>query len=150
MPPTSHRPPLALRLDAAELSSFLDSAFPAVARTALGEVARVELNHVRLRLEPGPETLRPGDIVSGPTLMGLVDVAAYGVVLAHIGPAPMAVTATLNISFLRACRPEQITADARLLKLGRRLATVDVRLWQRSEEAVVAQATVGYALPDTL
>ncbi len=38
-------------------------------------------------------------------------------------------------------------ADARLLKLGRRMATVDVRLWQEVEDRLVAQATVGYVLP---
>ncbi len=42
---------------------------------------------------------------------------------------------------------ETVTSDARLLKLGRRLATIDVRLWQGSEERVIAQSTVGYALP---
>ncbi len=91
--------------------------------------------------------IRPGGIVSGPTLMGLVDVAAYAVVLAHIGPVAMAVTNSLNIAFLRACRLEPVMADARLLKLGRRLATVDVRIWQRVEDNLIAQATVGYTLP---
>ncbi len=97
--------------------------------------------------KPGPRMVRPGGIVSGPTLMGLADVAAYAVVLAHIGPVAMAVTNTLNITFLRPCQTERVVADARLLKLGRRLATIDVRLWQRTEAGLVAQATVGYVLP---
>ena len=80
-------------------------------------------------------------------MMGLVDVAAYAVILAHIGPVAMAMTNTLTINFLRVCRMEPVYADARLLKLGRRLASVDVRLWQGSEDRLVAQATVGYALP---
>jgi uncharacterized protein (TIGR00369 family) len=79
--------------------------------------------------------------------MGLIDVAAYAVVLAHIGPVEMAVTNTLFVTFLRPCRVEPVFADARLLKLGRRLASIDVRLWQASEDRLVAQATVGYALP---
>ena len=79
--------------------------------------------------------------------MALVDVAAYGIILGHIGPVAMAVTNALSISFLRACRFEPIFADARLLKLGRRLATVDVRIWQQSEDRLIAQSTVGYALP---
>jgi uncharacterized protein (TIGR00369 family) len=136
-----------LRLSVPELSDFLDDAFPAAARPALGRVVSVDLGHVRLRLEPGPETLRPGGIVSGPTLMGLADVAAYALILAHIGPVAMAVTNNLNITFLRACRCDTVIADARLLKLGRRLAAIDVRLWQDSEDRLVAQATVGYALP---
>jgi uncharacterized protein (TIGR00369 family) len=136
-----------LHLDKQALSAFLDSAFPAATRPSLGEVAAVNLGHVQLTLEPLPEMIRPGDIVSGPALMALIDVAAYAAVLAHIGPVAMAVTHTLNVTFLRACRFETVVADARLLKLGRRLATVDVRVWQGSDDHLVAQSTVGYALP---
>jgi len=48
---------------------------------------------------------------------------------------------------LRACRWNAVVADAPLIKLGKRLATVDVRLWQDSEDRLIAQSTVGYALP---
>lgn len=41
----------------------------------------------------------------------------------------------------------RVHADAGILNLSRRLATVDVSLWQREETNLVAQATVGYALP---
>lgn len=141
--PKPTRPKLAL----AELAAVLDAAFPAAARRALGAVVEVAPGHVRTRLDPSDDMLRPGGIVSGPVLMGMADVAAYAVILAHIGAEPMAVTNTLNVAFLRACHPRTIIADARLLKLGRRLATVDVRLWQEDEATLVAQATVGYALP---
>jgi len=59
----------------------------------------------------------------------------------------MAVTSTLSIHFLRPCQAETLFADARILKLGRRLATVEARVWQRSEDRLIAQATLGYALP---
>lgn len=136
-----------LRLDKEALAAFLDKAFPPAARPSFGQLESVALDHVRMTLEPGPEMIRPGEIVSGPALMGLADVAAYAVVLAHLGPVAMAVTNSLNISFLRPCRLERVVADARLLKLGRRLATVEVRLWQGAEDRLVATATVGYALP---
>jgi len=136
-----------LRLSLDELAAFLDDAFPAAARPNLGELVRLAPGHVRMALRPDASMIRPGGIVSGPTLMGLIDVAAYAVVLAHIGPVAMAVTNTLSVSFLRACRLEQVFADARLLKLGRRFASIDVRLWQSTEARLTAQATVGYALP---
>jgi uncharacterized protein (TIGR00369 family) len=136
-----------LLMDKEALSAFLDSAFPTATRPSLGEVVAVNLDHVQLTLEPRPEMIRPGGIVSGPALMALIDVAAYAVVLAHIGPVAMAVTHTMNVTFLRACRFETVVADARLMKLGRRLATVDVRLWQGSDDRLVVQSTVGYALP---
>lgn len=110
-------------------------------------VCSVEPGFVRISLEPGDMDLRPGNLVSGPTQMGLADRAAYAVIIAHIGPVAMAVTSNLNYSFLRGVQPRRIQADARLLKLGRRLATVDVRLWQDDESNVVGQSTVTYALP---
>lgn len=139
--------PADLRLSHDELAAFLNQAFPAGARRLLGDLVTVKPGHVRMALDPDADMLRPGGIVSGPAQMGLVDVAAYAVILAHIGPVAMAVTSTLSISFLRAAQARLIHADACLLKLGRRLATVDVRLWQDSEDRLIAQSTVGYALP---
>ena len=136
-----------LRLTAEQVTAFLDAAFPAETRHLLGEVDSVAPGHLRMRLDPHPSMKRPGDIVSGPALMALADVAAYGVIAAHHGPEAMAVTNALSINFLRACRFELIFVDARLLKLGRRLATVDVRIWQGDEDRLIAQSTVGYALP---
>ncbi|HEX7871975.1 MAG TPA: PaaI family thioesterase [Sphingobium sp.] len=130
-----------------DLSRFLDRAFPVEARASLGELVSIDPGRVRMRLDPKDEMLRPGAIVSGPVQMGLIDVAAYAVILAHVGAEPMAVTHNLNVTFLRQAGREEIIADAVLLRLGRRLASVDVRLWQGSEDRLVAQATVGYALP---
>ena len=42
---------------------------------------------------------------------------------------------------------EAIWADARLLRLGRRMAVCDVRLWTESADRIAAQATVTYSLP---
>lgn len=148
-PPVSSGPPTedALRLDLDTLAAFLDGAFPPAARPAFGALVALEAGHARLRLDPTPGMVRPGNIVSGPTLMGLADFAAYAIVLGHVGPVAMAVTTSLHVTFLRACRLAPVIADARLLKLGRKLATVDVRLWQDRESRPVAQATVGYVLP---
>ena len=129
------------------LQAFLLGAFPAEVHDRIGRVSEIAPGRVRLRLDPGADALRPGNLVSGPTQMGLVDVAAYAVVLAHIGPQPMAVTSSLTMNFLRGARLAPLYADAALLKLGRRLATIDVRLWQDDATTLVAQATAIYALP---
>lgn len=136
-----------LQFDVDTLSAFIDQSFPAKARPALGQLVSIAPGHVRMRLDPDQDMIRPGGIVSGPVLMGVVDVAAWAAVLAHVGPVAMAVTHSLNMAFLRACAVAPVIADARLLRLGRRLATIDVRLWQGSEDHLVAQSTVGYALP---
>lgn len=130
-----------------ELAAFFAEAFPSLKAERHHGIDQIAPGFVRLTLEPDNGSLRPGGIVSGPTQMGLVDRAAYAVILAHIGPVAMAVTSNLSISFLRAVEFGTVRADATLLKLGKRLATVDVRLWQEDPAKVLAQATVTYALP---
>lgn len=130
-----------------ELATFFVEAFPGIATERHAGIVAIEPGRARLQLVPDDASLRPGGIVSGPTQMGLVDRAAYAVILAHIGPVAMAVTSNLNISFLRAVEYAPVMADAQLIKLGKRLATVDVRLWQQDPARVLAQATVTYAIP---
>ena len=129
------------------LAAVCVKAFPVGDHDRLGRIDRIEPGFVRLALEPDESNLRPGGIVSGPTQMGLVDRAAYAVILAHIGPVAMAVTSNLNMSFLRAVQQQTVWCDATLLKLGKRLATVDCRLWQDDPANIVGQAVVTYALP---
>jgi acyl-coenzyme A thioesterase PaaI-like protein len=134
-------------MSVAELEAFLDQAFPGRGHpTSLLELAS---GRALVALDPVEAQLRPGKLVSGPTQMGLADHAAYAVILAHIGPVAMAVTSNLNYTFLRGVQLARLYAEARLLRLGRRLATVDVLLWQDDRERPVGQATVTYALPDS-
>lgn len=127
-----------------ELNAFLAAAFDAE-RPYLVEV--VEQGRVTLTLDPAGVWLRPGNTVAGPVLMMLADASAYAVVLAHIGPVALAVTSNLDINFLRKTERARITAVAELLKLGRRLAIVDVRMTSDTEPELIAQATVTYAIP---
>ena len=133
-------------MSVAELTAFFDAAFPGTEGLE-DDVVEIRPGWARLKLEPEMRNLRPGNLVSGPTQMGLADRAAYAVILAHIGPVAMAVTSNLNFSFLRGVQFRTLYADARLLKLGRRLATVDVTLWQDDEANLVAQSTITSALP---
>ncbi len=132
-----------------ELTAFFGDAFTGHAGGAITTVTQIGPGRALVMLDPVVGNLRPGNLVSGPTQMGLADHAAYAVILAHIGLVAMAVTSNLNYSFLRGVKPSTVFAEARLLRLGRRLATVDVQLYQDDPERPVGQATVTYALPDT-
>ncbi len=79
--------------------------------------------------------------------MSIADTAAYGLVLAHVGEQLMAVTSSLVMNFLRGAAPGDIWAEALMLRLGRRIAVCDVRLWTESPDRLAAQATVTYAIP---
>jgi len=135
-----------LRLNAAQLNDFMARAFPGVERGP-GVVAEAEPGRVRCVIPFNPLSLRPGGVISGPTMMSMADTAAYALVLAHIGEVPMAVTTSLTIHFLRPCKPGDLVADATLLRLGRRIATCDIRLWTEAADKIAAQATVAYAIP---
>jgi uncharacterized protein (TIGR00369 family) len=136
-----------LLLDADALNAFFKEAFPHSGIGDRGPVIAAEPGLVRVEIRPDERALRPGALISGPTMMSLADTAAYALVLAHVGPVAMAVTNSLTIHFLRGCKPGPVFADARLLRLGRRIVTTDVRIWTEGAERLVAQATVAYTLP---
>ncbi len=140
----SHPP---LKLDAEGVNAVLMAAFPDASPDALPRVVEAEPGRVRVRRPYGPGLLRPGGIISGPTLMTLADTGAYALVLAHVGDQKMAVTSSLVMNFLRGAAVGDIWADAHLLRLGRRNAVCDVRIWTESEDRPAAQATVTYSLP---
>jgi len=68
-------------------------------------------------------------------------------VLAAIGPVALAVTINLNINFLR--KPERcdLIAEARILKLGKRLAVMEVNLFSDGNAEPVAHVTSTYSIP---
>lgn len=136
-----------LSMDADALRAFLAEQFPQALRAGF-TIDRVDEGGVRLVLPVDDRHLRPGGTVMGPTLMMLADTATYLAILASVGPLALAVTSSLDIHFLRRPRPEApLWAEARLVKLGRRLAVAVVELGTADE--VVAHATVTYALPES-
>jgi uncharacterized protein (TIGR00369 family) len=143
-PPSADR----LRMDAEALNAFMLQAFPDRDPGERGRVVEVAPGRVTTRIDYDPKMLRPGGVVSGPIMMGLADHAVYALVLAHIGPVPMAVTTSLNIHFLRPAKAGAVTAETRLLRLGRRIATAEVSIWTEAPERIAAHATVAYAIPD--
>ncbi|MBF0305485.1 MAG: PaaI family thioesterase [Alphaproteobacteria bacterium] len=100
-----------------------------------------------LRMHYDPSLLRPGGTVAGPALMALADVAMYAVVLGLIGPVELAVTTNLSINFLRKPPPQDVVADARILKLGKRLAVAEVLLRTDASDDLVAHVTGTYSIP---
>jgi uncharacterized protein (TIGR00369 family) len=101
----------------------------------------------RLRLPVTKAHGRPGGTVSGPSLMGLADGAAWLAILAQIGPVALAVTTSLHIDFLRKPPLVDMVADGHVLKLGKSLAVVDVGIRAQGHDELVAKAQVTYSIP---
>lgn len=102
---------------------------------------------VRLIMPYGPHLIRPVDTISGPAMMTLADVALWGAVLTMAGPREMVVTTNLNMNFLRMAGNSDMIAEARVLKMGRRLAVAAVELISAGNDELVAHATASYAIP---
>ncbi len=80
----------------------------------------------------------------------LADVAVYVAILATLGDeALQAVTTSLNVNFLKRPAPGELVAEARLLKVGRRLVVGEVAISDAEEITLVAHTTATYALPDS-
>lgn len=138
---------MSLQLDAASIERLIHAGMPAAQRGALA-VEEVRRGYARIRLPFSERMLRPGGVVSGPALFTAADSAMYVLVLAHLGAQMMAVTSDLSIRFLNKAAPGDVIAEARLLRLGRRLVTMEAALFTGSlDHGMVAHATGSYALP---
>jgi uncharacterized protein (TIGR00369 family) len=91
--------------------------------------------------------LRPGGTIGGPLLMMLADLVVYAAVLSAIGRVELAVTTSLTINFLRKPPPAAIRAEAKILKLGSRLAVAEVALFTEGESDMVAHVVATYSIP---
>lgn len=95
-----------------------------------------------------PSTLRPGGLISGPTMFIVSDAAFWFATFTVLGPAPMAVTSDLHITFLRPAMGGDLLADCQLLRVGRTRLYGEVRVWvEGDEERPVAHAVGNYAPP---
>ncbi|MDF1727703.1 MAG: PaaI family thioesterase [Sulfitobacter sp.] len=137
---------MAIKMNAQELTVFMREVFQQVAdEFAVDHVGEGE---VTMRLLTQERHLRPGGTVSGPSMFGLADVAAYLVTLSQIGPQALAVTTNCSIDFMRKPVADvPLIAHARLLKLGKLLSVTDVLIHSEGMEAPVARASLTYAIP---
>jgi uncharacterized protein (TIGR00369 family) len=127
-----------------ELQAILTNAFPDV---DVPHVEDVSDDSVIVSYPVTDRHGRPGGTLSGPVMMSLADTSAWVAIMSQIGPVVLAVTTSLHIDFLRKPQLTDLMAKTRLLKLGRRLAVVDVDLYSRGETELVAKAQVTYSIP---
>ena len=137
---------MALKMDVAALMAFLASDFSEAADDFV--VERADETGLDLRLRVCARHLRPGGTVSGPTIFMLADVAVYLAILSRIGPKALTVTTNASIDFLR--KPSagrDITATAKILKLGRVLVVGDVLIYSDGVTDPVARGSMTYSIP---
>ena len=134
-------------MTADEIAKLLHEVFPQGFYPGCGlMIERVEYADVRLRRHFQEGSIRPGGTISGPTMMELADFAMYVAVFSAIGPQPLAVTTNLNINFLRKPGKGDLTADARLMKVGKRLVVGEVTICSAGASELVAHVTSTYSI----
>ena len=136
-------------LSASQVSQLVAEHFPQI-QEGNGRVSieRIDAEEAVVRMAYDARSIRPGGTVSGPAMFKLADFGVYVAILAHLGEAGLqAVTTNMTISFLSRPQPADLLAHIRVLKLGRRLAVCEVRLYSEGTRDMVAHATSTYAIP---
>jgi uncharacterized protein (TIGR00369 family) len=135
-------------MDADAIARLLHDVFPQAFYPGCGlSIERVDYGDIRVRRQFDDGHLRPGGTISGPTMMELADFAMYVAVFSAIGPQPLAVTTNLNINFLRKPARADLIAEARLMKVGKRLAVGEVAIYSEGVAEPVAHVTSTYSIP---
>jgi uncharacterized protein (TIGR00369 family) len=145
--PEQERPPA---LTIGELKVFLTGEFPQVFNADSGiSIEEVKYGGARVRQAFRKDFIRPGGTISGPTMMALADFTMYVALLASIGLVPLAVTTSLSINFLRRPGADDLLAEARLMKLGKRLAVGEVGIRSAGGADLVAHVMSTYSIPNS-
>lgn len=134
-----------MTLTAQQVQQIIHDGLPAAEQQ--GIEVRERDGGVVLRCPFRPEMVRPGGTVSGPSIMAAADAAMYAAILARLGRVEMAVTQNLNINFLARPKPAALLAEPDIIRLGRRSAVLEVRVYSEGEDTLVAHVTGIYALP---
>jgi uncharacterized protein (TIGR00369 family) len=130
----------------AQVNEFVSSVYPAAHASGfrcqdLGEGFAV----ARWTYDPG--SLRPGGLISGPTLFTVADIALWHLSFTVLGLEAMAVTSDIHLTFLRPATGGDVIGRAELLRAGRTRISGQVRIWvEGAEERPVAHAVGGYGV----
>ena len=79
--------------------------------------------------------------------MTLADACMYAVVLSALGKVKLAVTTSFSINFLFGASPVDLLAEGSMLRLGKRLAVMQVTVHSEGHQEPVAHATGTYSIP---
>ena len=132
------------KVSAAEFTDIIKAELPMAAESEI-YLQAMEYGSADIILPYNENSLRPGGTIAGPQMMMLADVCMYAVVLSMIGAVKLTVPTSFNINFLRKPRACDLIARGKIIKLGKRLAIIEVSIY--SDEDIVAHATGTYSIP---
>jgi uncharacterized protein (TIGR00369 family) len=98
-------------------------------------------------MHPSAAQLRPGKIISGPTVFSICDAALFYAALSCTAMEPMTLTSEMSIRFLRPARGDIIRARATIHTLAGRNVVGSVEAWTDDPDKPVAFAQGTYVRP---
>lgn len=132
-----------------EIIEFLAQEFPQALKKS--SIETITPKGAELLYQVDQDDLRPGQTISGPTLMLVADFALYVAIMGHLGLVTMAVTTNMTINFFRKPNGTQdIRAVCKLIKVGKTLVTGEVWLYSLGDDEPVAHVIGTYAIPPRL
>ncbi|MFD4142997.1 PaaI family thioesterase [Streptomyces sp. NPDC058572] len=135
-----------MTLSLAEADKILaDNFAPWVLDLGLSAVETGEM-HAVLRLPWTDRLAREGGALSGQALMAAADTATVIAVSAARGGFVPMTTVQQSTSFQRAVVGADVLVDARITKLGKRMAFVDITMTAEGADGPAARASAVYAL----
>jgi uncharacterized protein (TIGR00369 family) len=139
--PTSDHPPSGVTVE--EINAFLRNEFAGNGNhcEAVGDRWAIA------RMDTATNHLRPGGIISGPTVFAICDAALYYACFTVMGVVPMVLTSEMSIRFMRPARGTVLRARAELHHAGRRSLIGSVVAWTDDPAKPVAAAQGTYVAP---
>ena len=134
------------KLSIEEFNQIIEEDLPWAVDTGMAIENIAEGNAV-MRLPYHHRSIRPGGSISGPHMMMLADACMYAVVLSMLGKVKLAVTTNFNINFLRKPIESDLIAEGKIIKIGKRLAIMEVSIIAEANGKLVAHATGTYSIP---
>lgn len=99
------------------------------------------------RLDVSPHALRPGEIISGPSVFGLTDAAITFAAWTRIGIEPMLLTSELSIRYTRPARGSVLFVRGDVLSISRRTVIGSAFAWTDDPDKPVSVAQGTFARP---
>jgi uncharacterized protein (TIGR00369 family) len=130
------------------VAQIIASVSPDFIRSGI-RIERVELPEAVCTLPFHTKQTRPGNTISGPTMMFLADFTMYALVLALDNAQVMSVTQDLHMHFLARPAAQDLQAIGTVVKKGRKTVVMRVDIFSihpDGEKKLVAFATGTYAL----
>ena len=111
------------------------------------EIDEVSHGFVKMHLDARDELRQVNDVLHGGSVASLIDTAAAFAVITLLDKAQSATTSDLTIHYLRPLASGRVSAEAKVIRPGRRLLVVTVEVFGEAGSLAATAVTTYIRLP---